>query len=61
MLELEAGKQLMADAVGFKPNKAKRLGLHWDKAEDNLAVTFFRFKRSHKVRSAEALILCIHV
>lgn len=41
MLELEADKQLTADAVGFKPNKAKLLGLPWDKAEDNLAVTYF--------------------
>lgn len=41
MLELEADKQLTADAVGFKPNKAKRLGLHWDRTETNLAVTFF--------------------
>ena len=41
MLQLEADKQFTADAVGFKPNKAKRLGLRWDKAEANLPVTFF--------------------
>ena len=41
MLELEADKQLTAVAVGFRPNKAKRLRLHWDKAEANLAVTIF--------------------
>lgn len=41
VLELEADKQLTADAVVVKPNKAKLLGLHWDTAKDNLAVTFF--------------------